>query len=151
MSVTRDVPVRAVAPEGGSPNGFATMLADLLQQNMEERPEHVEVLKRTLGRVAVLVEDADVAVTIVFGGDERGAEVHSGVVGLPDVTVRAQTEDVMRMSLMEFFSRVPLPNPRGEVVRSVMERSRSGQVHIHGAMAYPGLLWRFARLMSVKP
>ena len=132
---------------GAEDNGFAAMLAQLIRQNIDDRPEKKKVLRRMLGRVALVVTDLQLAVTLLF---ERGRlTVYDGIVGIPDVTVRAPSEWHTRMSLVELEPRLGLPDPRGEVARAVFEASRRGEIAVYGALSSPTLVLRLTQVMSV--
>lgn len=139
-------PAIQLAP-GAEDNGFAVMLARLIRQNIDDRPEKKRALARMLGRVALVVSDLGLAVTLLF---ERGRlTLLDGIVGIPDVTIRAPSEWHTRMSLVEIEPRFGLPDPRGTVAREVFEASRRGEVQVYGALASPTLVLRLTQLMSV--
>ncbi len=132
---------------GAEDNGFALMLADLLRQNLEDHPDKARDFARLSGRVAMVVEDAGVAVTLRF--DAGRLVVHDGIVGIPDLTIRAGSDDITQMSLMELLPRVRLPDPRGEATRRVLRASREGRIRMYGALANLPLVVRLTRVMSV--
>jgi hypothetical protein len=132
---------------GASENGLATMLAELVSQNLADKPHKRADFARLEGRVAIVAEDAGVALTLEFS---RGRlVVHDGIVGIPDVTVRAPSDDVMAMSLVELTPRRALPDPRGETMRKVWEGMRSERIRVHGALLHAPLMLRLTRVMSV--
>jgi hypothetical protein len=75
--------------------------------------------------------------------------VHDGILGIPDVTVRAQSDDIVQMSLLELTPRFALPDPRGAALREIVKKSRSGQVRAFGALLHIPMMLRLTRLMSV--
>lgn len=128
-------------------NGFALMLSQLLRQNLVDHPHKRRDFDRLRTRVAIIVEDAEVAVTLRFLGGHL--VLHDGLFGIPDITIRAQSDDVMQMSLVELLPRVGLPDPRGENTRKVAARTREGQIRtVAGLMQVPALL-RLTRVLSV--
>jgi hypothetical protein len=132
---------------GAEENGFALMMSELLRQNLDDHPHKRRDFRRLRGRVAIVVEDAEVSVTMVF--DSGHLVVHDGIVGIPDLTIRADSDDVMQMSLMELTSRFALPDPRREVTRKVLGASRAGRIRMYGALANIPLVLRLTRVMSV--
>jgi hypothetical protein len=113
---------------GADENGLATMLATLMAENLESHPERARTFARLAGRVAIVAEDADVALTLEF---RRGRVVlHDGIVGIPDLTIRGGAEQIGDMSRMESFG--PLPDPRGEVNRTMWRALREGRLRIFG-------------------
>jgi hypothetical protein len=139
-------PVVVVLAPGAADNGLATMLASLVRQNLEDKPHKQADFARLDGRVAIVAEDADVALTLEF---RRGKlVVHDGIVGIPDVTVRAPSDDVMNLSLIE-LGRAGLPDVRGESFRKMWRAMREGRVRVYGALAHAPMMLRLARVMSV--
>jgi hypothetical protein len=113
---------------GADENGLAMMLATLMAQNLEDHPERLGVFGRLRGRVAILAEDADVALTLEF---QRGrVVVHDGVVGIPDLTLRGEAEPIGDMSRMESWG--PFPDPRGEVNRAMWKALREKRLRVFG-------------------
>jgi len=135
-----------LAPGAGD-NGLATMMATMLWQNLEDHPERLETFARLGGRVAIVAEDADVALTMRF---ERGrAVVYDGIVGIPDVTVRGTAEVIGNLSLME-TGRFGLPDPRGDVNRAMVQAVRDGDLRIYGLPAGLPLLARLGVVLAIE-
>ena len=133
--------------KGAKDNGFAHMMSDLLGQNLEDHPEKWWDFRRMSGRVAIVVEDADVAITLQFR--TGWLKIFDGITGIPDLTIRADSDDVMKMSLVELLPRLGLPDPRGEVTKEVMQASRAGRIRMYGALTNIPLVVRLTRVMSV--
>ena len=123
------------------------MVAGLILQNLQDRPDKREDFARLRGRICIVAEDAGVAMTLVFAGNML--TVHDGILGIPDVTVRAQSDDIVQMSLLELTKRFALPDPRGAALREIVKKSRSGQVRVFGALLHIPMMLRLTRLMSV--
>jgi hypothetical protein len=132
---------------GASENGFALMLSELIRQNLDDRPEKRRDFHRLRGRIAIVVEDARVAVTLEF--DASGLVVHDGIAGLPDLTIRTDSEMVTEMSLVEILPVLGVPDPRREHAKSVMRASQNGRVRMYGALVNLPTVLRLTRLMSV--
>lgn len=130
-----------------SENGLAMMLADLLRQNLDDHPHKLRDFEKLNGRVAIVAEDAKVALTLDF---QRGKLVlHDGILGVPHITVRANSDDVMNMSLMELTKRFALPDPRGAINRVVFEAMKHGRIQSYGAFLHIPFMLRLTRVMSV--
>lgn len=113
---------------GADENGLATMLATLMAQNLADHPERERHLARLRGRVAIVAEDADVALTIEL---RRGRAIfHHGIVGIPDLTIRGGFEQIGDMSRMESLG--PIPDPRGEINRAMARAVREKKLRIFG-------------------
>jgi hypothetical protein len=135
-------------------NGLATMLADLVSQNLEAKPQKKRDLMALVGRVSIVAEDADVALTLCF---ERGGRltIHDGIHGIPDVTIRGPSEVIMALSNLPLSTPFGLPAPMpgdtegAKTVRAVLAAVRAGQLHIYGMMLHPLLVMRLTRVMSI--
>ncbi len=151
MARTRP-PSIELAP-GAEDNGLASMLADLVRQNLEAKPHKVADLAACHGTVAIVADDADVCLTLRF---THGALViHDGIVGIPDVAIRATSDMILALSNMPLTKPfgLPIPNPRDKesvaVSRSVMTAMKTGELKMYGAWMHPGLVMRLTRVMSI--
>jgi hypothetical protein len=136
---------------GAENNAFATMLADLVRQNLESKPHKKRAFDALAGSVALVADDAEVALTLEF---RRGhLVVHDGIRNVPDVTVRGSADAIMALSNVPLTKplALPLPTDRAslEVVREMLRASRTGELRIHGLVGNVGLLSRLTRVMSV--
>lgn len=132
---------------GAEHNGLAAMLSALILQNLNDQPKKRADFAKLRGRVAIVAEDAAVALTLIFSGNML--TVHDGIVGVPDVTVRASSDDIVQLSMMELTPWLALPNPRGEAVRKIFDKSRRGDVRVFGGLLHLPLVLRLTRLMSI--
>jgi hypothetical protein len=141
----------ALAP-GAEDNGLAVMLSDLVRQNLEAKPHKRRDFDALDGVVAIIADDADVALTLCF---DRGAmRAHSGVLGVPDLVIRGTSETILALSNMPLTKHgLPLParaDAEGrELVRSVFRALRDGSFRIDGILRSLPLLMRLGRVMSV--
>ncbi len=140
-------PPRIELAEGADENGFALMVSELIRQNIADHPDKRRDFDRLRGRIAMVVSDARVAITLHFSW--RGLVVYDGIVGIPDLTIRAESDWITRMSLMEIVPRLGLPDPRGENTRAVFEASSSGAIQMFGALVNLPVVLRLTRVMSV--
>jgi hypothetical protein len=132
---------------GAEENGLAAMLSALILQNLKDKPAKRADFAKLRGRVAIVAEDAGVSLTLVFEGNML--TVHDGIVGVPDVTVRANSDDIVQLSLVELTPRFGLPDPRGAALRQVMQKSKRGEIRVFGALLHWPLVMRLTRLMSI--
>jgi hypothetical protein len=134
-------------------NGLAIMLAELLRQNLEAKPRKKDDFAALGGSVAILADDADVALTLCF---ERGGKltIHDGIVGIPDLTIRGPSEVIMALSNMPLAPLgLPFPNPRNpdamKTVRTIVAAIRAGKLHVYGMALHLPMLMRLTRVMSI--
>ncbi len=138
---------------GADANAFASMLVELLRQNLADKPSKLTSFRRLKGAVAIVVDDADVAVTIHFDG--KRAEVFDGIVGVPSLTVRGDSEQVLALSNLPLTTRwaLPIPHPRDkegqQVSRAFREAIRAKKLRMFGALLHPLFALRLTRVMSV--
>lgn len=128
-------------------NGLATMITELITQNLADHPDKRRDFAHLVGRIAIVAEDAGVALTLCFS---FGAlTVHDGIEGIPDVTVRASSDDVINMSLIELTEKARLPDLKGEVTKAMIQASRAGRIRVLGAAFNIPMLIHLTRVMSV--
>lgn len=143
---------------GAENNAFATMLADLVRQNLESKPhkkKDFEKLARANGgrgvTIALVADDAEMALTLEFA-DGR-LVLHDGIKGVPDVAVRGSSDAIMTMSNIPLTKPLGLPIPldRGglDVLREMARMTRTKEVQIFGMLGNFGILSRLTRVMSV--
>lgn len=136
---------------GAENNAFATMLADLLRQNLASKPHKKKDFDALRGSVALVADDAEVALTLAF--DRGRLTVHDGIKGVPDVAVRGTADAIMAMSNIPLTRplALPLPTDRAslDVMREMVRSMRTGAVHVHGMLGNFGLLSKLTRVMSV--
>jgi hypothetical protein len=107
-----DSPAISLAP-GAEKNAFATMLADLVRQNLESKPHKTkdfDALARGKGvSIALVADDAEVALTLEFRGGRL--VLHDGIKGVPDVAVRGTADAIMALSNVPLTRPLALPIP----------------------------------------
>ncbi|HXX66095.1 MAG TPA: SCP2 sterol-binding domain-containing protein [Polyangiaceae bacterium] len=146
-------PLVRLAP-GADQNGLANMLADLLRQNMQAKPRKQADFATLDGTVAIVAEDADVALTLRFERGER-LTIHDGIVGIPDVTIRGSADVIIALSNMPMATALglPIPNPRDResvgAVRTVLSAVGRKKLHLYGLAFHLPLVLKLGRLMSV--
>jgi hypothetical protein len=127
---------------------FADMMAQLLRQNLDDHPEKVAVAKRMSGRVAIVVTDLDLAVTLSCSNGRIA--FHTGIAGIPDVTIRAPSEWISKMSLVEMMgTRVRFPDPRGPVAKEIAAAERDGIIRTHASPTSMLLVLRLTEVLSI--
>lgn len=145
-------PTIELAP-GAENNGFATMLAELVRQNLEAKPHKTRDFDALSGTIAIVAEDAEVALTLAF--DHGRLVVHNGILNVPDVTIRANSDVIMAMSNMPLTKPfgLPFPNPRDPKAvaasREIVTAMRTGTFHAYGMALHLPTMMHLTRVMSV--
>ncbi|GAC1547275.1 MAG: hypothetical protein NVS3B10_11150 [Polyangiales bacterium] len=147
-------PSISLAP-GAENNAFATMLADLVRQNLESKPHKTKDF-RALARgrgvtIALVADDAEVALTLEFRSG--GLVLHDGIKGMPDVAVRGTADQIMALSNVPLTRPLALPIPTDrpalDVLVAMVRATRSGELQVLGMMGNLRSLSRLTRVMSV--
>ncbi|HSQ63391.1 MAG TPA: SCP2 sterol-binding domain-containing protein [Polyangiaceae bacterium] len=142
----------ALAP-GAEDNGLAVMVADLLRQNLESKPHKVRDMKAISGRIAIVADDAEVSMTLRF--DRGNLTVYDGIVGIPDVSVRASSDVILALSNLPLTRRFALPVPGlrdregKKALADVLGAMRSGAMKVHGGALHASMMLHLTRVMSV--
>jgi hypothetical protein len=132
---------------GADENGLAVMMATMMGQNLEDHPDRRSDFARLVGRVAIVAEDAGVALTMELTGGR--AIVHDGIVGIPDLTIRGSAEIIADMSRME-SGRFGLPDPRGPVNQAMLAALRERRLRLYGLPAGLPLLIRLGKVLAIE-
>jgi hypothetical protein len=138
---------------GADENGLATMLATLVQQNIEAKPHKREDFATLAGRIAIVAEDVEVALTLAF---ERGKlTVHDGIAGVPDITIRGPSEAIMALSNIPSTTPLglPIPSPKDTeatlAVQTVLGALVGGKLHVHGLPYRLPLFLKLGHVLNV--
>ncbi len=143
----------ALAP-GAEDNGLAIMLADLVRQNLEAKPQKLGDFEALGGTVSIVADDADVVLTLRF---EKGGKlrIYDGIVGIPDVTIRGPADAILALSNMPLATRLglPIPDPNDlqevKTVRELFGLMKEGKLHVYGMLFHLPLVMKLTRVMSI--
>lgn len=127
------------------------MLFDLLRQNIEGKPHKRKDLRALQGRIAIVADDADVAVTLHF--DRGTVTIHDGIDGVPDLAVRGEAEVIMTMSNMPIAFGLPYARKGDDEGKAALDAAllamKEKRVVTHGLLRHPWMVLRFTRLLSI--
>lgn len=132
--------VMVVGPE---PSGLASMVAELIEQNLARDPA-----RRALLRPSVAVLDAPDADVTVFLRIERD-EVRVGDGDVPDAHVRVRSDAGRLLDLTTTPLRFGLPDPLRPEGRAILGDLLRGRLRIRGSLLHPLRLLRLTKLLSV--
>lgn len=132
-----------IALVGSEPSGLAEMLAQLLRSNLDRHPERSALLRPAT--IELIALDAGVRATVRLGPGR--IEIAGGALGSADVRVRGTSGDLLALSAAPL--RLGLPDPLDRDGRAVLARMARGRVRVSGMLRHPGMVSRFARLLSV--
>ena len=125
--------------------GLATMLADLIRQNLEQEPRKRADFQRLSTSVFIDVIDANVSITLAFAGG--ALMVHAGSYGQPRIRIATTASVLLGLCMLKVVNGIPRPlHPDS---RALVRHMLSGDVKITGIPRNPLQMLHFARLMSV--
>lgn len=128
---------------GSAPSGLASMIAELIEQNLARDPE-----RRRLLRPSVAVLDApDAEVTVFLRIDPTGIRVGDGDV--PDAHVRIRSDSGRLLDLTTAPLRFGLPDALTPEGRAIVRDLLARRLRIRGLLRYPLRLARLTELLSV--
>jgi hypothetical protein len=134
------VTVTVVGPE---PSGLASMVADLIEQNLARDPARRTLLVRT---VAVLdAPDAEVTVFLRIRRDD----VRVGDGDVPDADVRIRSDSERLLDLTTAPLRFGFPDPLTAEGRAIVRDLLLRRIRIRGLLRHPLRLARLTKLLSV--
>ena len=150
----RDPSAAVQLAPGADENGLALMLSGLIRQNLEAKPHKWADFAALHGSVAIVADDADVALTLRFDRGET-LTIFDGVMGLPDVTIRGPSDAIIAMSNVPSATPLglPIPSPGDReavgALRTLFATLRGGKLHIHGLLFHLPFVLKLGHVMSV--
>lgn len=124
------------------PNGLASMLGSLLEQNLVRDPRRRRSLRPAV--VSLVATDAGVRATLRIGS--AGIEVANGGDPQPDLEIATDAHRLLELAAVPL--RLGLPDPFTERGREVVRGLVSGRLRVRGLVRHPLLLTRVQRLLS---
>ena len=131
-----------VAYADAEPNGLASMLGTLIEQNLVRDPGRRRLLRPAV--VALRATDADVGITLRIGND--GVEVANGADPRPHLAVRTDAHRLLDLAGVPL--RLGLPDPLTAQGREVTRALLTGRLRVRGLLRHPVRLMRLNRLLS---
>jgi hypothetical protein len=129
---------------GAEPSGLASMVADLIEQNLARDPARRAILRHS---VAVLDASPDADVMVFLRIEPDGVRIGDGDV--PDAHLRIRSDAGRLLELTTAPLRWGLPDllrPEGRTILGDLLRRR---IRIRGLLAHPVRLVRLTKLLSV--
>jgi hypothetical protein len=124
------------------PNGLASMLGTLIEQNLARDPSRRRLLRPAV--VALVATDARVGVTLRIG--PGGVEVANATDPGADLEVRTDSHRLLDLAAVPL--RLGLPDPFTSRGREVTRALLAGRLRVRGLILHPVRLTRLNRLLS---
>lgn len=132
-----------VAVVGPEPSGLASMVAELIEQNLARDPER----RRLLGRSVVVLDAPDADVTVFLRIAPEGVRIGDGDV--PDAHLRIRADSGRLLDLTTAPLRFGLPDMLSPEGRSIVGDLLARRLRIRGLLRHPLRLARLTKLLSV--
>lgn len=126
-------------------NGLASMIADLMRENLADSPYKTKVFSLMKGIVTLEATDAEVRTTLSF--DRGRCVINDGVPRMPDLWVVTDSESILELSLIRIVK--GLPYYFDETGKALVKKMISREVHVEGAALHPILLTQLTIALSV--
>ena len=133
----------SVSVVGPEPSGLASMVAELIEQNLARDPAR----RRLLHRSVVVLDAPDAEVTVFLRIDPGGVRAGDGDV--PGAHVRIQADSGRLLDLTTAPLRFGLPDPMAPEGRAILRDLLARRVRIRGLLRHPLRLARLTQLLSV--
>lgn len=131
--------------KGLKTEGFPKMLAVLLRQNLEQKPEKLKDFNLLNIVVGLKVEDFQMEITMVF--DKGQLTIHQGLVKNPKLIIMTNSEILLNLILIHI--KFGLPWYFDAHGRKILKGLISGRLKIKGMIAHLIALNRLTRVISV--
>jgi hypothetical protein len=125
------------------PSGLASMLAGLIEQNLERDPGRRRLLHPAL--VSITAPDAEVSVTLRIAPE--GVELADGADPTAELAIVASSSSLLALTAAPL--RFGLPDPVRPAGRAILGDLVARRVRIRGMLAHPRVLARVSSLLSV--
>jgi hypothetical protein len=134
----------SVRIEDDQPNGLASMLAGLIDANLQRHPRRRALLRDAVfdlsspdAGVAATIETRAGSVSVRNGANADGAHI----------SVEAPSAELLLLASVPL--RAGFPDALTPEGRTVLRHVLAGRIRIRGLLRHPGRLSRLARLLSV--
>ena len=131
--------------DGAKEVGLAEMLFNLLRQNLEQNPQKLSSFEALHSNVVIEARDIDITISLALRNGEL--TIYNGIVGKPDLTIIADHDAILDLSLINIF--LGLPNYFDKVGRGILRRLLLGNLKIKGLLKHPVQLTHLTKLFSV--
>jgi len=143
----RKIANEPVSYSDAEPSAFASMLGGLIEANVGSSPSKKKDFDSLAARVGIFVTDIDEGVTLDF---RKGSlVVHNGLQSKRDLTIRAEAETVMNLSILR-IGLFGMPVYYDEVGRGVAAKLMQGKLRIDGLLGNLATLNSVTRIFSVQ-
>lgn len=130
----------------GDVEGLGSMLAALIEANLERDPARAALLKGVTGTINVIAPDADASVGLEIAGG--ALNVYPTPFRHAGLEIKGPAEVLMELTSVPL--RFGMPDAMTPEGRDVVKKILRGELRVKGMAAHPVLLGRLNRLLSVR-
>lgn len=141
--MSEHIPIK-LAP-GAEELGLATMLEQLLVQNLEQNPHKTKDFKKLNIGVGLDVTDVGISLTMQFSGGYL--TIYPGIKGVPKLIITTESDIVMALSNQRI--KWGLPYYFDETGQEIMRAMKTGRLKLKGMIKHFVSLVRLSKVMSV--
>ena len=124
---------------------FSSILASLLQENLEAKPHKKKVFNTLFGVVAIEITDLEQTLYLNFSGGQLVLE--KSIEKKPHITVKAESEKIMGLNFISI--KFGLPYYFDEAGRTVIKQLLSGEIKIQGMLLHLNMLTKLTKVLSI--
>jgi len=124
---------------------FSSILASLLQENLDAKPHKKKVFDNLIGVVAIEIADLEQTLYLNFLGGQLVLE--KSIEKKPHLTVKAESEIIMGLNFINI--KFGLPYYFDKAGRTVIKQLLSGEIKILGMFRHLSMLTKLTKVLSV--
>ncbi len=124
---------------------FSSILASLLEENLEQKPHKMRTFNSLIGVIAIEVTDIEATVYLTFSGGK--VVIDKSVEVKPQIVVKAESEKIMGLNFISI--KLGLPYYFDQAGRTVIKQLLSGQIKIKGMLLHPIIITKLTKVLSV--
>jgi hypothetical protein len=124
---------------------FSSILASLLQENLDAKPHKKKVFNNLFGVVAIEITDLEQTLYLNFSGGQLVLE--KSIENKPHITVKAESEKIMGLNFISI--KFGLPYYFDEAGRTVIKQLLTGEIKIQGMFLHLNMLTKLTKVLSV--
>ena len=138
--------MQVVLDNDATDNGLASMLKDLIMQNVQAHPERGKDLKALKGNIAIIANDIDVKLTMTC--NKGDIVIHEGIKEPCNLMIETDSDSLLKLTALK----IKLSQWRhyfDKTGREILGMLFNGRLKINGLFKHPLMLIHLTRLFSV--
>jgi hypothetical protein len=125
--------------------GLPVMLADLIRQNIEKRPEKIKPFESLEAKVLIEIPDIEISAGLEFHGGEL--TLAKDLSGKPDLHILTNSTTILDLSLLRI--KLGLPYFFDKNGLKILKKLLSGEIVITGLLKNFSVLINLTKIISI--